>query len=254
MSGLGDFVDRNAAFELPTHFALAGEYGSTLICFHNFYDQVFPGADVPVDLHLFGFDGAGRETGALAVAVRTGDAVQVPAAELRMTEPGLVAAAAVPRFDLRTLAEGKFKLRKRIGTGYYMIWEDGRGHADTMHEWLALSRAPIARRTSYTVFQHAGGRIARCGVVLLSPTLDASAAGQARIAAFGPSGRRLASAELTRIPAMSARLVLLDELLPGFAGFLAAEGAISVKVESANLAEPLSYEQQVSGDFHIQHF
>lgn len=241
-------------FDFPTHFCLAGADGRSLVCFQNFYDQIFRDTDVPVELHLFGFDPAGNQVGSLALRVETGEAVQVPAdRELGMKESGLIAVAALPRFDLHRLAQGKLRIKAHVGTGFYMIWQDSAGHVDTMHEWLAASARPLGPQTFYVVLDHAGGRIARYGLVLMSPMLDRRSTATARLALYTRSGRTLDSAGVPPLSGMGSRIVYLDEVFPAFTYLLAEHAVLGVRVESRNLVEPFSLELQRSGDFHIHH-
>ena len=254
MTRLEEVLHASPGFEFPTHFCLAGSAGRSWICFQNFYDQIFRDADVPVELQLFGFDSAGNQVGAFARPVATGEAVQIPADEaLGMKEPGLVALAAQPRCDLHRLAQGKVRLKARVGTGFYIIWQDGAGHVDTMHEWLAASARPLRRQTFYVVFDHAAGRIGRYGLVLMSPVLDRASSAEARLGLYTRDGRTLGTVTLPPLGAMGSRIVYLDEVFPAFPGLLAEHAALGVRVAARNLVEPFSLELQRSGDFHLHH-
>jgi hypothetical protein len=52
---------------------------------------------------------------------------------------------------------------------------------------------------------------------------------------------------------MGSRIVYLDDPFPSFPEWLAAEGALGVRLDCRNLVEPLSLEHSRSGDFHLQH-
>jgi hypothetical protein len=251
-NSLAELMAANAAFEFPSQFCLAGAAGRSTVCFHNFYDQVFRDADVPVDLHVFGFGPQGEAAGAVRRSLGTGEAVQIFSEDLGMAEPGLVAVAALPRFDLARLAAGKIRLKRRIGTGFYMIWQDAGGHVDTMHEWLGVGTQPLGARRYHVVFDHAGGRLARRGLVLMCPTLR-EGSGAARLTVYTARGRVLGSSDSEALPPMGSRIVDLDERFPRFAEWLAAEGALGVRLDCTNLVEPLSLERSRSGDFHLQH-
>jgi hypothetical protein len=254
MMRLEDALQASPGFEFPTHFCLAGAAGQSLVCFQNFYDQIFRDTDVPVELQLFGFDPGGKQVGAFAQRLATGESVQIAAdRELGMREPGLIAVAALPRFDLQRLAQGRLRVKPRVGTGFYMIWQDRAGHVDTMHEWLAASPRALRRQTFYVVFDHAAGRIGRYGLVLMSPVLDRAAIATARLALYTRTGRTLATAELPPLGAMGSRIVYLDEVFAPFGELLAQHGVLGVRVEARNLVEPFSLELQRSGDFHIHH-
>lgn len=253
MQRLEDLLAAHPGFEFPTQFCLAGAAGRSTVCFHNFYDQVFRDADVPVELQLAGFGPQGDQVGSVSRGLAPGEAVQIGQEELGMTEPGLVVVAALPRFDLQRLAQGKLRLKSRIGTGFYMIWHDGAGHVDTMHEWLGVSGRVLGQRNFFVVFDHAEGRIARHGLVLMCPVLERSASAEARLSVYTGAGRTLGSAAAPPVAPMGARIVHLDELFPQFGHWLAAEGSLGVRISGRNLVEPFSFERQRSGDFHIQH-
>lgn len=252
-TSLAELIAAHPDFEFPSQFCLAGAAGRSTLCFHNFYDQIFRDADVPVELHVLGFDAQGQPAGMARRSLATGEAVQIDSDELGLREPGLMVAAALPRFDLARLAEGKLRLKRRIGTGFYMIWQDAEGHVDTMHEWLGVTTQPIGHRRYHVVFDHAGGRLDRYGIVLMCPTLDASVRGEASISVYAASGKTFGSVETPRLNPMGSRIVDLAELFPRFADWLAAEGALGVRLDCRNLVEPFSLERSRSHDFHIQH-
>jgi hypothetical protein len=253
MGTLEEFLARNPAFACSTQFCLAGPLGGSVICFHNYYGQIFKGKDVPVDLHLFAFDPEGREASYVAVSLDTGEAVQLAAADLGMTQPGLVAVAAVPRVDLHSLAAGRVRLKKGVGTGFYVIWQDASGHFDTMHEWLPVAAERIPPQTHYAVFDHAGGRISHYGLILMSPIANRARQGHARLAVRTPVGRELAAQSVGPVPAMGSRIVHMEDLFPEFARWIATEGALAVRIESRDMVEPFSLEIHQSGDFHFHH-
>jgi hypothetical protein len=253
MERLSDLLVKHPGFQFPTQLGLAGALGSTAVCFHNSYDQVFRGAEVPVTLHVCAFDGIGTQVGSVARNLATGEAAHVDCAELGMREPGLISVAALPQFDLAGLAAGKIHLKSSIGTGFYVIWKDGAGHLDTMHEWMPVSGNPLGKQTFYLVFDHAGGRIARYGLVLMNPALGAELTGNARIEVYTRTGETLGVAANQDVPPMGVRFVYMDDAFPKFQDWLAREGALGVRIKSRNLVEPFSLELQASGDFHIHH-
>lgn len=252
LNSLAQLIAAHPGFEFPSQFCLAGSAGHSTVCFHNFYGQVFREADVPVELHVLGFGPQGEAAGALRRSVATGAAVQIESEELGLKEPGLLVAAALPRFDLTRLAKGKMRLKRQIGTGFYIIWHDANGHVDTMHEWLAVSPKPLSQRRFHVVFDHSRGRLERHALVLMRPALGAGA-GESRLTVYTASGRELGSAPGPNVLPMGARIVELHNLFPSFSAWLATEGALGVRLDCANLVEPLSLERSRAGDFHLQH-
>jgi hypothetical protein len=102
------------------------------------------------------------------------------------------------------------------------------------------------------VFDHAGGRLDRHGVVLMCPVLGEGFA-ESRLSIYTAAGRTLARADGPRLRPMGSQIIDLDELFPRFAEWLAADGALGVRLDCRNLVEPLSLERSRSGDFHLQH-
>jgi hypothetical protein len=251
-TSLAELLAANPGFEFPSQFCLAGSTGRSTVCFHNFYDQIFREAAVPVTLHVLAFGPGGRPAGAVRRVVGTGDCAHVDSEQLGLKEPGLVVAAALPNFDLERLAEGKLRLKRRIGTGFYMIWQDAAGHVDTMHEWLGVSERPLRARRYHVVFDHAAGRLDRHGLVLMCPVLGAGP-GEAMLTVYRAAGGTLGAARVPAVEPMGSRIVELEELFSDFGRWLAAEGALGVRLDCTNLVEPLSIEHSRSGDFHLQH-
>lgn len=250
-TSLAELLAANPGFEFPLQFCLAGSAGRSTVCFHNFYDQIFRDADVPVTLHVLAFGSGGRPAGAICCEVVTGDCAHVDSEQLGLKEPGLVVTAALPKFDIERLAEGKLRLKRRIGTGFYMIWQDAAGHVDTMHEWLGVSTQPLGARRFHVVFDHAQGRLHRHGLVLMCPVLGASS-GEATLTVYRKGGA-LGTARAPTVEPMGSRILDLEELFPSFGEWLAGEGALGVRLDCTNLVEPLSLERSLSGDFHLQH-
>src|SRR5215213_2476828 len=106
MLTLETLLHEHPGYSLPTQYRV-GAPGSTLICFHNFYDQLFPGEDTPVDLHMLAFDADGSQVEGETLRVATGEAVQYSAELADARGSGLIAAMAVPAFDLVRLNAGK---------------------------------------------------------------------------------------------------------------------------------------------------
>ena len=253
MLTLADLVRTHPGFAVPTQYCVGKRFGESMVCFHNFYSEIFRGADTPVTLYLCYFDQAGVQRATQTREIDGGEAVQIAASEAGFTDPGLVTVVAIPRFDLGALAKDKIKLRGDIGTGFYMIWHDAVGHVDTMHEWMPVRRVGIVKGRYYFVLNPPDSRIIRNGLVLMNPTLDPSARVQARVRVYTARRKVLGTAVLPLVPPMGSNLVYFDEVLPQIGSWMQAHGSLGVELHGNNVIEPLTVEIHRSGDFHLHH-
>jgi len=253
MLSLADLVQRHTEFAVPTQYCVGGESGDSVVCFHNFYAEIFRNADTPVTLYLCYFDQAGVQRAAIARELESGEAVQIASSEAGFTAPGIVTVAAIPRFDLRALAKDKIKLRGDIGTGFYMIWRDAAGHVDTMHEWMPVRREGTVEGRFYFVLNPPESQIVRNGMVLLNPTLDASSQVEASVRVYTARREILSTALLPPIPPMGSRLIFFDQLFPQYDSWTGEHDALGVELSGKNVIEPLTVDIHRSGDFHFHH-
>jgi hypothetical protein len=237
-------------YALPTQYRVGGVHGRTTLCFQNFYQQVFPDKDAPVDLYVLSFDTTGNQIEGVHLAVATGEAVQY---QPDARGPGLVAAMAAPAFDLESYSAGRLKLRDELGTGFYVIWEDATGHLDTMHEWMQVrtNSAPATRH--YMVFDPAQGALTRAGLVVTNPHFGGGLDTRAAVTLYSRNRERLGQCALPAIVPMGVRLIFLDELFPDVAAWFARYGALGLRIDGTNLVEPLTAEFHASGDLHLHH-
>ena len=253
MTTIADLLDQHPQFQVPTQYRIAADMGRTTICFHNFYEQLFRGEDTPVTVHLCLFDSAGREIGHVAERVATGAVLQYDLGRTGVRESGLVGVVAVPEFDIKAKAAGKFRVKRSIGTGFYVLWEDTSGHVDTMHEWLAVRRAPIGPSGYSFVIDAGGGAIKRHGLIATNPCLGQDGTAELKIDICTADRRMLGSRTAAQLAPMGSALCFLDDLFPDIAGWLSANGPLVVRAFGKNLAEPFTLEVHRSGDFHIHH-
>ena len=155
--------------------------------------------------------------------------------------------------DLAALADGKFKIKSRVTTGYYITWEHAGRWRDTMHEWAEVSSAAPRRSVQHVGFAATGHPI-DCGLVLTNPTTESVDDPVAALRLRSPDGRLTP----TRIPLqalapMGSRVVRLAEHFPDFDALLSRHGRLVVDVESTQAGPPLTIEWHRSGDFHIHH-
>lgn len=253
MINLTDLIRAHAGFAFPTQYCAGGEFGESIVCFHNFYTEIFRNADTPVTLHLCYFDQAGTQRAAVSRELATGEAVQISTPEAGFTEPGIVTVAAIPRFDLSALAKDRIKLRGDIGTGFYMIWRDPAGHVDTMHEWLPVRRGGGAEGRFYFVLNAPDKKIVRNGMVLLNPIMDADNHMKASVQIYTNDREVLGSALLPPIPPMGSRLIYFDQLFSRFGEWIERHETLAVELRGKNVIEPFTVEIHGSGDFHFHH-
>jgi hypothetical protein len=252
MVTLEDVRRAHPEYALPTQYRV-GAPGSTLLCFHNFYEQLFPGEDTPIDLHVLAFAGDGTQVSGETLRVATGEAVQYSASIADAAGSGLVAAMAVPAFDLTRVNAGRLKLRREIGTGFYVIWKDGSGRLDTMHEWMPVRSAPLGESRHSFVFDSSRRALARMGLALMNPCCAPGGQASGTLSLYAQSGEPLGSAALPAIAPMGSRLVELDTLFPAIASWFDRHGALGARIDGVNLVEPLTAEFHASGDLHLHH-
>lgn len=238
-------------FNLPCQYRIGEPLGHSLICFQNFYSQVLPNQETPVDLHLCFFAENGTQLEYANIPIPTAGFAQVDAATLGVNEPGLVVVMAVPRFDLAGLSQGRFRLKNRKGTGYYIVWQGHGGQVDTMHEWLDITDTLLPRRSLYAVYSADKGALVRHGIVLINPILGRDSIPSLTV--YTLDKKLLGQVQVDVIPSMGSRMLFLDELFPDFHVWLEMHRHLGVGFHGANLVEPLTVEFHSSGDFHIHH-
>ena len=239
-------------YSMPTQYRL-GAPGETVLCFHNFYEQLFPGQDTPVDLHVLAFNEAGAQVHGETLRIATGEAVQYSAADADARGSGLIAAMAVPAFDLAQLNAGRLKLKSEIGTGFYVIWKDAGGRLDTMHEWMPVRTGAAGASRHFFVFDAAHRALARIGLALTNPCCAPGADATGELSLYDRGGNVLGRARLPAVPPMGSRLVFLDEIFPDVGAWLDRHGALGARIDGVNMVEPLTAEFHASGDLHLHH-
>jgi hypothetical protein len=253
MTQLTELMHRHSGFGFSSQYVLAEGPWNSVLAFHNYFEEVFPGRDVSARLHLVFHDAAGRETGAHAIDVAAGAAIQIDCRALGVPSDGVVAMAAVPDTDLTALTEGKFKIKSRVTTGYYITWEHAGRWRDTMHEWAEVGSIAQRRSVQHVGFAAAGYPI-DCGLVLTNPTCAADGGAAVTLRLRSADGRMAPKqVPLEALAPMGSRVVRLNEHFPNFDAQLAQYGSLVVDVESTLAGPPLTFEWHRSGDFHIHH-
>ena len=251
MRSIEDIYRQNIRFAFPTQYRPGGKLGDSIVCFHNFYEQVFRGLETPVDLHLFFFDEHGRQVKHYVQDVATGETFQISARDCGVDIPGLIAVSAIPKFDIDTAAAGRIRLKPKIGTGFYVIWKADSGHLDTMHEWAALSPAPGKQSAFYLVADGGDPKVRRFALVFTNPCLDVAVSPIVEI--YDRKRQVLGKVAVDTIPPRGSRMVNLNDIFPTFPHWLNSHIYLGIKTSGLNLVEPFSVEFHNSGDFHIHH-
>jgi hypothetical protein len=253
MNNLSELMQRHAGFGFSSQYVLAESQWNTVLSFHNYFDEIFPGQNIDTKLHLVFHDAAGRETAVHEIDVAPGNAVQIDCKALGVDRNGVVAMAAVPAADLTALAASKFKIKPRVTTGFYITWERDSRWRDTMHEWTEVSRNVPRRATQHVGFAVAGRPVVS-GLVLTNPTVAPTPVGSASLTLRSVDGRmKPLRRPIEALPPMGSRQLLLTELFSDFEGQLTQYGRLVIDIESTQAAPPLTAEWHQSGDFHIHH-
>jgi hypothetical protein len=250
---LDELLREHPHFSLPTQFRLGVPLGATTLCFQNYYEQLFPDRDTPVDLYVVCFGENGEQLDGTVLRIETGEAVQYTPDSANLNGNGLIAAMAVPAFDIAAYSAGKFKIRSQIGTGFYVIWDDSKGHIDTMHEWMSVLREPLPFANHYFVFDSGQAKLERFGLAVVNPASGAGWESRPSVSIYNSARRLLGAGQLDAIAPMGARIVFLDKMFPDLGGWFSDHGALGVQLSGANLVEPLTVEVHRSGDLHIHH-
>ncbi len=159
----------------------------------------------------------------------------------------------MPDANLSALADGKFKIRRSVTTGFYITWENDGRWRDTMHEWADVSASAPASNTQHVGFAVAGTAV-KCGLVLTNPTTAATPAEATELRLRSIDGRlRLAPVTIAALPPMGSRMLQLADVFGDFDHLLGEHRQLVVDVRSCQQAPPFTVEWHRSGDFHIHH-
>jgi hypothetical protein len=252
-SNFSQLLDSHPRFEFGTQFAPVGAGWNTTISFFNYFNQVFKQQPIEAELLLAFFGADGCERGAFRIGVAPQSGMQVDGRNLGISSDGMVAVAAVPLADIEALAGNTVKLRRHIGTGFYVCWEKDEGHRDVMHEWTPVTRQPLPSQVQYAGFSSGPGLAAQ-GLVITNPTFGSGDAlwARPRLEILDMSGNPVDNRELPAIPPMGTQRVELSAFT-SFAEQMSRHGRAVARVTSANVAGLFTFERHGSGDFHLHH-
>lgn len=253
MSHLDALLQHHPGHAFATQYVLAETGWNSFLSFHNYYDEVFPGKRITARLHLVFHDPDGRETLNYEVDIAPGGVAQIDCRKLGIRVSGIVAMAAVPAADLTKLAEGKFKIRSHIGTGFYITWERQGRWRDMMHEWTDVVTNESAVNVQHVGFA-ASNQPVDYGMVLMNPSIAPSSGLPIALTLRTDKGHQVGrTAEMQALPAMGSRIASLSEIFADFTDLLGKHRRLVVSVASRNHSPPLTAEWHRSGDFHLHH-
>lgn len=247
-----DAVQKYPRFALPLQYSPVSNDISSTICFYNYFSQIFPKHQIDADLLLFLLDENGNNCGFHSVKVPSSGFVQVELKKIfQKSTNGMVGAMAIPQIDIFSLPDNGLPLQSQISTGYYITWEDSKGHVDIMHEWSALAKTPEPSKHFYFTVDCVG-HSRKWNVVLMNNTLDHSSS-EANLTIYNRQRKELGSIKLPAINPLGTQTVNLHKFFPGLDQWLREFQFLGVSVSGQHLAGPLTMEVYPSGDFHIHH-
>jgi hypothetical protein len=253
MSYLRNLLQHKPGAAFASQYALVHDSWNSLISFHNYFDEVFPGEQIAVRLELVFHDTDGRETLIHEVEVAPSTSIIVDCKVAGSRSDGIVAVRALPQADLHVLAEGRFKIRTQLGTGFYVTWEWDKRFRDTMHEWTDVSTSGGVRSIQHIGFVANSVNIEH-GVLLTNPSTRTNQTTKLDLSLHAGSGSRIGkTVSLPPLPAMGSRIVKMSEVFPNFNALLAQHERLVLGVNSDLAAPPLTAEWHPSGDFHFHH-
>lgn len=253
------FLRNNPRYEVTTTYYKVSEHFATMISFYNYFQEIFPQADTPVNLHFFLFSSDGKQIAHHSQELGAGSFLQKDLRDIcgNTAREGIVGVAAIPAFSLEGLAKDKTPLRPKIPTGFYVTWFDDNDHVDISHEWNPISMVPGKEKKSFLSYEFQDGKISP-HVVLMNTTLGTqeSAVARPKLDLYRTEKGKteiLSSFDLEPIPGMGTRVVDVFKTLPAAKELFKKYKTLGLSVTSENMPLPLTMEVHESGDFHIHH-
>lgn len=248
-----ELKEKLSSFEMPLSYFVVDRTMTSLVCFHNFYDQVLRVDGLEVDLYLSLFDENGKELVTHVKRVSAKESIQIDLGELVDSAEGLVGVMAVPCKDLRSVIAENVVLRDEISTGYYMMWKSRSSeHVDMSHEWLPARTKASGLQEHYIAFAPVSIKIKR-GLILMNTYCGSEhVTGNLEIAVFDRNLKQLGKLTQDALNPLGIRKVHLEDVFPEFNAWL-EKGHLTVMVKGPDVALPMSIERHPLGDFHIHH-
>jgi hypothetical protein len=253
MSTIQTLLASEPHVEFSSQYAPVEESMNSIICFINYYDQVFKESKTDVALHLIFFDANGVETGYKQLSISANDAIQFNPKSEGFQSNGMVAVAAVPKKNIHEINKGSLKIRNKVGTGFYIRWENPNGGKDLMHEWAALQMQHLSEETHHIGIVNTTQHIDH-GVILMNPIADAYAVCRPTLHLRAPGTKEvIESITLEPIPSLGTRFIKYSDVLSKFNNTLKSDKKLVIDVIAENMSPPLTAEWNKFGDFHFHH-
>ncbi len=219
----------------------------TRLCVYNYFSELFPDIRSGASVYIWFFRQCGELAARRKFHLPYRGQVQYDLQELGQEIEGTAGLSMVPD----TLPE--FRLR-RVGTGYYVLYNDDSGHADFSHEWepmrfeqmvsepwLCVIRPLVFPETELIVMSsYYGGE------------LNGSAEWKLRLR--DGQGIILAEKEMTPIPPRGCVRLPLRSVFHNLSTIAKEVGTIGVEAVGTNIQGPFTLVRSPSGDFNIHHF
>lgn len=253
MSIIQTLLSNEPEFEFSTQYAPVEDSINSIICFINYYDQIFKESNTDVSLHLVFFDKNGSETGYKKLDIAANDAVQFNPKLEGIQSDGMVAVAAIPQKNIHEINKGGLQIRNKIGSGFYIRWESDSGGKDLMHEWAAIQQFHLPREVHHIGISKTTHNIEH-GVIIMNPVVDSKAISKPTIN-LRVSGKKeiIETVSLEPIPPLSTRVIKYSDILTKFNKTLTDEKSLIIDIIGENMSPPLTAEWNRFGDFHFHH-
>lgn len=250
---LKNFLKDYPQFIPNLQFAPANSEFNTTISFFNYFDQVFSGSNIFVDLYLFFFDSDGNELKNFILNVEPSSLLLFDSKNYKINSDGIVAISAVPKVDLLKVKPSSITLRKNISTSYYVKWDNNKNSYDTMHEWEQLLLKPSPTKKFYiTIFEEKIN--INNGIIIINNIFDSNSFSKPELKLVSCRTKEIIEIVLLdALPPMSSRILYFNEIFHNFDTFLHEEKSLIVELESENIVPPITIETNDYGDFHFHH-
>lgn len=221
----------------------------TRVCAYNYFSELFPDVKTGATAHLSFFDSAGQVIGYRSIHLEYRGQLQFDAAELGVPFEGTAGLSLVPD----TVPEARHD--RLVGTGYYAYYFDDAGHADTSHEWDAMTfkktqSSPWICLMRPLLFPEAQ-------IIVMSAYYagdETEGRGEWNAAVRNGQGAILSRRDMPSLPARGCVRTSLRDMFPDIAQLAEREGTVSVEVNGTNIQGPFTWVSVPGGDFNIHHF
>lgn len=231
---------------MQTQYARVAAGFNTQVCFHNYFDRVLRKSGIIAKALLFVCDAQRDIYQIWEFNLDPDKTLKINLNEKLNDFEGFISFVAFPDMDLSQV--NHLKVRKRISTGFYMIWQDHKNRSiDCMHEWEALASKPTALSVSNTFLPIS--LYESFGLITWNRHLVEDASIEVRVKDFFTDEFKLLGKY--SLPCLGYLKIDIKPLLKDSFG---ESKSLVVQVLGQNCTPPLSFENLKTGDLHIHHF